>query len=141
MHLLHKIPQYAAYGGRGGQEIQWLSCEDYFQWTGAAEAKASPGFILVRGWEEGERSGKAITKGTAHLQSLNAILFLVFLGRFDKVAVVAALFQFHHNVQETRCAPSCSLRKSLVVSCQNPPTGRKIKRPNHFTVQRRHAGA
>lgn len=68
-----------------------------------------------------------MTKDTTNLQGLNAILSLVFLRRFDKVAMVAALFQFHHNIQETRCASPCSLWKSFVVSCQNPPAGRKIK--------------
>lgn len=73
-------------------------------------AKASPDLILVGGQEKRERKGKTVvTKGTAHLQGLNAIFSLIFLGRFDKVAVVAALFQLHHNVQETRCAPPCSL--------------------------------
>lgn len=68
-----------------------------------------------------------MTKDTTHLQGLKAILSLIFLGRFDKVAMVAALFQFHYNIQETRCASPCSLWKSFVVSCQNPPAGRKIK--------------
>lgn len=75
-----------------------------------------------------------VTKDTAHLQGLKAILSLVFLRRFDKVAMVAALFQLHHNVQETRRAPPRSLRKSFIVSCQNPPAGRKIKSSGNFTV-------
>lgn len=50
-----------------------------------------------------------LTKDTAHLQGLKAILSLVFLRRFDKIAMVAALFQLHHNVQETRGAPPRSL--------------------------------
>lgn len=65
-------------------------------------------------WWEDKRKGKVkekqtVTKDTAHLQCLKAILSLIFLRRFDKVAVVAALFQLHHNVQETRCAPPRSL--------------------------------
>lgn len=82
-----------------------------------------------------------VAKGTAHLQGLKAILSLIFLGRFNKVAVVAALFQLHHNVQETRCAPPGSLGKSFIVSCQNPPTGKKVKALNHSTVQSEPAGA
>lgn len=68
---------------------------------------------ILSWWEDRRKrkvkEKKVVTKDTAHLQGLKAILSLVFLGRFDKVAMVAALFQLHHNVQETRCAPPRSL--------------------------------
>lgn len=45
----------------------------------------------------------------------------VFFRRFNQVAVVAALLQFHHNIQETRCAASGPFGKSLVIPGQDPP--------------------
>lgn len=76
------------------------------------------------GRNEGEVREKAIrARATTHQQHLQASLSFIFFWQFNEVAVVAALFQLHHNVKEARCASSCPLRKSLVVSCQNPPAG------------------
>lgn len=55
--------------------------------------------MLEGEWQEVENKGKMkLSNVSAHLQGLNAILSLIFLGRLDKVAVVAALLQLHHNV-------------------------------------------
>lgn len=55
-----------------------------------------------------------------HQKNLLPVLSLILLGGLDQVAVVTALFQLHHNIQETRCAASCPFGKSLIVSGQDP---------------------
>ena len=59
-------------------------------------------------------------KVATHQENLLPVLSLAVFWGFDQVAMVAAFFQFHHNVQETRRAASCSLGKSLVIPGQNP---------------------
>lgn len=65
-------------------------------------------------------------KVATHQKNLLPILSLVLLGGLDQVAVVTALFQLHHNIQETGCATSCPFGKSLVVPGQNPSANLKI---------------
>jgi len=61
-----------------------------------------------------------INKVATYQENLLPILSLVLLGGLDQVAVVTALFQLHHNIQETRRAASCPFGKSLVIPGQNP---------------------
>lgn len=54
----------------------------------------------------------------------------IVLWRFDEVAMVTALLQLHHDVEETRRASFCAFAECLVVSCQDPP----IKYLRHFII-------
>lgn len=51
-----------------------------------------------------------------YLQGLLFVVELIVLGRLNEVAVVAALFKLHHDVEKARRAALCAFTKSFVVS-------------------------
>lgn len=59
-------------------------------------------------------------EASTHQKNLLPIFPLVLLRGFNQIAVVAAFFQFHHNIKEAGCAAPRSFGKSLVIPGQNP---------------------
>lgn len=57
---------------------------------------------------------------------------IIVLWRFDEVAVVTALLQLHHDVEETRRASFRAFAECLVVSCQDPPMKNNVF--NHVLI-------
>lgn len=56
-----------------------------------------------------------------HRERLEPTLTVTVFRGSDQVAVITALFQLHHDVQEPRGAATRPLGKGLVVSGQDPP--------------------